>query len=176
MLSKGNHVTANTKANLGFSNVLCLVVDVIKVLGRVQDSQSATTDLTTTLGLPEGNLVLGFKFVASSLVITDAVAACTFGSKTTNRHRGAGGGGSAECLHSSNISQQQYSPRAPWLQYMERGEETEEGEAGDGGWRTVREVVGGGREREREREGRRREDRKRGGRRGGGARQVRENE
>ena len=138
MLSKDNHITANTvtattTANVGDSNVLSVVVDVIKDLGRVQDSQSATTDLTTTLGLPEGNLDLGFKFVASSLVVIDAVAACTFGYKTTNRHRGAGGKGSAQCLHSSSISQQQYSPRAPWLQNMEISGETEEGEAGEGG-------------------------------------------
>ena len=149
MLSKGNHVTTNTKANLGDSNVLYLVVDVIKDLGRVQDSQSATTDLTTTLGLPEGNLVLGFKFVASSLVVIDAVAACTFGSKTTSRHRGAGGKRSAQCLHSSSISQEQYSPRTPWLQNMERGGETEEGGKGGGSrrerwWEEAEREKGGG--------------------------------
>ena len=83
----------NSYANLDDSDVLCLVVDVIKDLSRVQDSQSATTDLTTTLGLPEGHLVLGFKFVASSLVVIDAVAACTFGYKTTNTEEQEVGGG-----------------------------------------------------------------------------------
>ena len=79
-----------------------MVVDVLKGIGSVQDGQSATTDLTTTLGLPEGNFILVFKFVASCFIVVVAVATCTFGWETTNEQEEVEEG-SALCSRSSTV-------------------------------------------------------------------------